>query len=70
MPVCGASDTKERKALLSRFVTLFGKERMRFLATGREFIGVDWIGWLLAQKLAFRIRIKTGEYLENHAGRE
>lgn len=63
MPACGASDTAERKALLSRFVSLFGQDRLRFLTADREFIGFDWIGWLLAQKLPFRIRIKANEFL-------
>jgi hypothetical protein len=59
----GASDTQERKNLLGRFVALLGKERVRFVTADREFIGREWIGWLLEQGLAFRIRIKAGEWL-------
>jgi hypothetical protein len=56
--------------LLSRFVALFGKERMRFVSADREFIGFDWIAWLLREQIPFRIRIKAGEYLEHSDGRE
>jgi hypothetical protein len=70
MPECGASDTAERKALLSRFVALFGTERARFLTADREFIGFDWIAWLMKEKIPFRIRIKAGEYLLHPDGRE
>jgi hypothetical protein len=70
MPDCGASDTAERKELLGRFLKLFGRERMRFLTADREFIGFDWIAWLIQEKIPFRIRIKAGEYLLHSDGRE
>lgn len=70
MPNGGASDTTERKDLLGRFVALFGRERIRFLTADREFIGFDWIAWLLQEKIPFRIRIKAGEYLLHPDGRE
>jgi hypothetical protein len=69
MPQCGASDTEERIELVSRFVTLFGKERLRFVTADREFIGKEWIGWLLSEQIPFRIRIKAGEYLTHPDGR-
>jgi len=70
MPYCGASDTQERIALLTRFVELFGKERMRFVTADREFIGEKWIAWLLREHIPFRIRIKACEYLTHSDGRE
>ena len=63
MPACGASDTKERIDLLQRFEALFGRKRLRFLTADREFIGGDWIEWLLRRKLPFRIRIKANTLL-------
>jgi hypothetical protein len=70
MPDPGASDTAERKELLARFIGLFGKERLRFLTADREFIGCEWIAWLLTEKIPFRIRIKASEYLLHEDGRE
>ncbi len=43
---------------------------MRFVTADREFIGREWIGWLLEQGLAFRIRVKAGEWLRHADGRE
>lgn len=70
MPNCGASNTATRKELLGRFLNLFGRQRVRFLTADREFIGQDWIGWLIEKKIPFRIRIKANEYLSHADGRE
>jgi hypothetical protein len=59
----GASDTGERIALMQQFVRLFGTNGLRFVTADREFIGKDWVAWLLGQKVPFRIRIKAGEWL-------
>ena len=68
MPDCGASDTAERKALIGRFIALFGVSAVRFLTADREFIGGDWVAWLLEQRLPFRIRVKAGEFLTDETG--
>lgn len=70
LPNPGASDTAERQDLLQQFLRLFGRERLRFVTADREFIGQDWIGWLLERKVPFRIRIKAGEYLLHADGTE
>jgi hypothetical protein len=70
LPDCGASDTEERKALMRRFVEGFGKERLGLVTADREFIGGEWIAWLLGEQIPFRIRIKAGEYLLHSDGRE
>jgi hypothetical protein len=70
LPNCGASDTAQRKELMGRFVDGFGKQRVRFVTADREFIGRDWIAWLLQEQIPFRIRIKAGEYLRHCDGRE
>ena len=66
----GASDTGERIALLGQFVRLFGTNGIRFVSADREFIGKDWVAWLLEQRVPFRIRIKAGECLQAKEGRE
>jgi hypothetical protein len=70
LPDCGASDTKERQEMLARFLALFGRERVRFVTADREFIGREWIHWLIVEKIPFRIRIKAKEYLRHSDGRE
>jgi len=65
----GASDTMERIRLLQRYLALFDKQTIRFVSADREFIGRDWLAWLLGHKVPFRIRIKAGEWLVHTDGR-
>lgn len=74
-PVCwmildkpGASNTRERRKLLGRFVRLFGSESINFLCLDREFGGRAWLDWLIKQKIDFRLRIKANSLLSNARG--
>jgi hypothetical protein len=49
---------------------LFSTSAIAFVSADREFIGRDWIAWLLSQKVPFRIRIKAGEWLRHEDGRQ
>ena len=53
----GNSATPERIALLQRFITLFGKERIGILLADREFVGEDWFNWLITNDIPFVIRL-------------
>ena len=49
------------RALIGLFTTRKATlHEIRFVTADREFIGGAWIGWLLRQKVPFRIRIKAG----------
>lgn len=54
----GCSDTRERIALMEKYVQLFPKETIDFVTADREFIGRDWFRYLRRKKIPFRIRIK------------
>lgn len=54
----GNSDTKERCALIQRFVSLFGTDCIENLFADREFIGGQWFTWLMQNDINFCIRIK------------
>ena len=65
IPVCwtlldkkGSSNTKERIGLVSRFIRIFGTERIDVLLSDREFVGGDWFCWLREDNIPFNIRIK------------
>jgi hypothetical protein len=64
----GNSDTKERIALIQAFLTLFGKQSIRWITADREFIGADWLAFLHQQRLPFLIRIRKGDLLTRADG--
>lgn len=75
-PVCwmaldkpGASNVDERRRLLRRFADLFGAGSIDFLGMDREFGGRAWLGWLLRQKIDFRLRLKANSLLSNAQGK-
>lgn len=65
----GNSDGAERIALLQRFVALFGVERIRVLLADREFIGEDWVDFLLKNNIPFVIRLKANRHVILDDGR-
>ena len=43
----GNSGAKERIALVERFIAVFGKARIGLLLGDREFIGTEWLNYLI-----------------------
>ena len=64
----GNSDTKERIALIQRFIAIFGKDRIVNVFADREFIGEQWFTWLIEQDINFCIRVKNF-IVTNHLGK-
>ena len=54
----GNSDTPMRIELIEKYVKLFGSQSIEYVTGDREFIGIEWIGYLQEQGIDFRIRIK------------
>ncbi|QZZ20732.1 IS4 family transposase [Leptothermofonsia sichuanensis E412] len=63
----GNSNTQERIDLLNEFFTIFGEDvRLRCLTSDREFVGREWIGYLLEDEpIPFRGRIRETETLSD-----
>ena len=60
----GNSNTIERIELLKEFVELFNEYQIDYLSADREFLGHDWLQYLLSQPMmSFRIRIRETELL-------
>ena len=62
------SNTDERIDLMERFYELFPDVQVRCLTTDREFVGGDWLSYLLLApdaklKTPFRMRIRDSEML-------
>ena len=64
----GNSHSRERIALLKRFIGQFGKERILKVLADREFVGKKWFKWLKNQKIDFAIRIKKNSKASNSRG--
>jgi hypothetical protein len=64
----GNSNTKERIALLKRFIKHFGKTRIIRLLADREFIGKEWFTWLKREGIDMTIRIKKNTKVSNSRG--
>jgi hypothetical protein len=53
----GSSNTKQRQALLVRFMALFGKNSIKLLLADLEFIGNQWFEFLVENDIHFAIRV-------------
>ncbi len=58
----GNSNTRERIALMKRFISQFGQHRIQGVLADREFIGDKWLGWMLKQNIPFYVRIRNNSY--------
>ena len=64
----GNSNWRERIVLMKRFIHPFGQDRIKGLLADREFIGYNWMGWLIEEKIPFNIRIRNNSYTVNSRG--
>lgn len=60
----GCSDTEQRKQLINKFITLFGKDKISYLLADREFVGNDWFDYLFQENINFVIRLKCNTRVE------
>jgi hypothetical protein len=60
----GCSNTEERKQLLNKFITVFGKDKIAYLLADREFVGNDWFDYLFENQINFVIRLKCNTKVE------
>lgn len=65
----GNSDTQERIALIQKFIDHFGKSCIAGLLADREFIGQEWLDWLINKQIPFWIRIKDNLLTTDSRGR-
>lgn len=66
----GSSNTKQRQALLVRFMALFGKKSIKLLLADLEFIGNQWFEFLVENDIPFVIRVRGGLYVRLDDGYE
>ncbi len=64
----GNSSTRERIALVKRFIDQFGKQKIKGFLADREFVGKKWFNWLKKEEIGFVIRIKKNSLVSNSSG--
>ena len=52
------SETQRRIELIETYGELFSRHRIADVTGDREFIGIEWLGYLQEQSIDFRLRIK------------
>lgn len=65
----GNSNTQERISIIDRFISVFGVQKIICLLADREFIGKKWFGYLIDNKILFRVRIKKSTLVSNAKGK-
>jgi len=60
LPKKGNTNTNERIDAIERIIKLFGKEKIRYILCDREFIGEEWIRYLLRVVLITVIPAQAG----------
>ena len=63
LPKKGNSNWEERKAIIERFIRLFGYECIDCLVADRKFIGKEWVGQLNSHHILYYIRIRQNFWL-------
>jgi hypothetical protein len=52
----GNSNYKDRIKLFTKVIEAIGKQRIEILLMDREFIGINWLGWLKSSGIPFCVR--------------
>jgi hypothetical protein len=59
----GNSHSDDRIYVMMKLVELIGKKRICCIIADCEFIGQEWIGWLVQEKIHFYLDVRTNQYL-------
>jgi hypothetical protein len=66
----GNSGTRQRVALMRRYLGLFDLSTIRLLLADREFIGHDWMDFLCENNIPFAIRLRSDLRITTEEGHE
>ncbi len=64
----GCSDDAERREILHKFIDEFGVRSIRFVTADREFCSKQWLEFLIANKISYRLRIKANYQITTARG--
>jgi hypothetical protein len=66
----GNSSTRQRIALMRRYLRLFDVSTIRLLLADREFVGQDWMDFLNENNIPFAIRLRENMRITTEEGHE
>jgi hypothetical protein len=66
----GCTSVAQKRALVSRFIKVFGKGNIAGLLADREFASKEFFRYLVWKEIPFFIRIKGGTLVENGRGKK
>jgi len=70
LPKKGNSNSQERIDLMIRCLEVIPADKIECLLADREFIGVEWFQWLMANNIRFRLRIKGNTPVIGNGGKQ
>ena len=65
----GCCDDAEKQAIIEQFVQEFSADSIRFVSADREFASKEWLQYLTARKISFRLRIKANVRITDKRGK-
>lgn len=65
----GNSGATERIDLIERYIARFGQESIGLLLGDREFIGTEWLNYLIGRDIPYVIRMRAGQHATTAEGR-
>lgn len=64
----GCCDDAEKQAIIAQFLEEFPADSLRFVSADREFASKEWLQYLVARKIGFRLRIKANVRITDKRG--
>jgi len=64
----GCCDDAEKQAMMAQFLEEFPADSIRFVSADREFASKEWLQYLVASKIGFRLRIKANVRITDKRG--
>ena len=65
----GCCDDREKQAIIERFLAEFAADSIGFVSADREFASKQWLKFLVARKIGFRLRIKANARITDKRGK-
>ena len=64
----GNSTLAEKRAIIDRYVEVFGVENIAYFCADREFDGLEFVKYLDERRVPFRLRVKVSMPITNKSG--